>query len=90
MLAENKVDLVTNVDVREVTADGVVPIDKKEGHEQTLKADTVVLARGLIADNRLYSELEGKVPELYMVGDSIEPRRIWEAIHDSFHIVREI
>ena len=90
MLAESKVNWVTNVDAREITADGVVLIDKKEGHEQTLKADTVVLARGLIVDNKLYDELEGKVPELHMIGDSIKPRRIWEAMHDGFHIAREI
>ena len=90
MLAENKVKWVTNVDVKEITADGIVLVDKKEGHEQTLNADTVVLARGLIADNRLYNELEGKVPELYAIGDSIKPRKIWEAIHDGFHIAREI
>ena len=90
MLAENKVKWVTNVDVKEITADGVVLVDKKEGHEQTLKADTVVLARGMVTNNKLYSELEGKVPELYMIGDSIEPRRIWEAMHDGFHIAREV
>lgn len=90
MLSENKVKWVTNVDVKEITADGVILVDKKEGQEQTLQADTVVIARGLIADDELYSELEGKVPELYMIGDSIKPRRIWEAIHDGFHIAREI
>lgn len=90
MLADNKVKWVTNVDVKEITAGGVVLVDKKEGHEQTLNADTVVLARGLIADNRLYNALEGKVPELYAIGDSIKPRKIWEAMHDGFHIAREI
>jgi len=69
---------------------GVVLADRKEGNEQTLKADTVVLARGMIADNKLYYELEGKGPELHLIGDSIKPRRIWEAMHEGFHIAREI
>jgi len=90
MLAENKVKWVTNVDVKEITADGIVVVDKKDGSEQTLKADTVVLARGLVADNKLYYDLEGKVPELFLIGDGIKPQKIWEAMHDGFHIAREI
>jgi len=90
MLAEHKVRWITNVDVREITANGVVLVDKKNGHEQTLKANTVVLARGMVEDNKLYGELEGKVQELYIIGDSTKPRRIWEAMHDGFHIAREI
>jgi len=90
MIAENKVNWVTNVDVKEITADSIILVDREKGNEQTLKVDTVVLARGMIADNKLYDELEGKVPELYVIGDSVEPRRIWQAIHESFHIAREI
>jgi len=90
MLAENKVKWVTNVDVKEITADGIVVVDKRDGSEQTLKADTVVLARGLVADNKLYYDLEGKVPELFLIGDGIKPQKIWEAMHDGFHIAREI
>jgi len=90
LIAENKVKWVTNVDVKEITADSVVLVDKKDGGEQTLKADTVVLARGLVADNKLYYDLEGKVPEIFLVGDGIKPQKIWEAMHDGFHIAREI
>jgi 2-enoate reductase len=90
MLAENNVKWITNVNVKEITADGIVLIDMKGAHEQTLKTDTIVMARGLIANKELYKELEGTVQELYVIGDSKEPRRIWEAIHEGFHIGREI
>ena len=49
-----------------------------------------MLARGLVADNELYYELEGKVPEIHLIGDSVEPRKIWEAVHEGFHTAREI
>ena len=44
------------------------------------------------ADNKFYNELEGKVPALFLIGggDSVAPRKIWETMHDGFHIAREI
>jgi len=39
-----------------------------------LEADTVILAVGMRADNRLARELEGLVPELYTLGDCVQPR----------------
>ncbi len=41
--------------------------------------DNVVLACGGHADNRLYHELEGRVPQLHILGDAYAPRRIWHA-----------
>jgi 2-enoate reductase len=90
VLTENKVHWVTNVDVKEIGDDRIVLIDREEAREQTLRADTVVLAKGLVADNSLYNELEGKVPELHVIGDSVKPRKIWEAMREGFSIAREI
>jgi 2,4-dienoyl-CoA reductase-like NADH-dependent reductase (Old Yellow Enzyme family)/thioredoxin reductase len=40
----------------------------------SLEADTVVLAVGMRSDDRLAGELEGLVPELFTLGDCVEPR----------------
>jgi hypothetical protein len=40
---------------------------------------TVVLACGLVADDRLAGELRGSVAELHLVGDSLAPRRMMHA-----------
>lgn len=90
MLAANNVRWFTDMDLKEITAGGIIAFDKKERREQTFKADTVVLALGMLSDNKLYKELDGKVPELYAVGDMVEPRRILNAIHEGSHIAREI
>jgi 2-enoate reductase len=90
MLIENQVKWIANVDVKEITADSIVLIERNKGGQQILKADTVVLARGLVAENQLYNKLEGKITELYAIGDCIGPRKIWEAMHEGFHIAREI
>jgi 2,4-dienoyl-CoA reductase-like NADH-dependent reductase (Old Yellow Enzyme family) len=44
--------------------------------------DTVVFASGGQADDRLYHQLEGRVPELRLIGDGFEPRDIEMAVVD--------
>ena len=40
--------------------------------------------------NKLAKELEGVVPELYCIGDCVEPRNALEAINDGAEIGRRI
>ena len=47
--------------------------------ERVLEDVTVVLACGSVPDDRLAHALRGKVKELYLVGDSLAPRRIMHA-----------
>jgi 2,4-dienoyl-CoA reductase (NADPH2) len=51
-----------------------------------LKADTIVIAIGSVSENRLYQELKGLGPELYIIGDSLEPRHSLAAIHEGFKV----
>jgi len=51
-----------------------------------LKADTVVIAIGSVSNNDLYQELRGLVPELHIIGDSLEPRHSLAAIHEGFKV----
>jgi NADPH-dependent 2,4-dienoyl-CoA reductase/sulfur reductase-like enzyme len=44
--------------------------------------DTVVFAAGGQAEDRLYHQLEGRVPELRLIGDGFEPRDIEMAVVD--------
>jgi 2,4-dienoyl-CoA reductase-like NADH-dependent reductase (Old Yellow Enzyme family)/thioredoxin reductase len=75
---------LTNTETKKITDNGIIVINK-EGKEQAIKADTVVLARGLTPRNKLYEALLGKVPELYNIGDSKEPRVIMNAVHEGFY-----
>ena len=89
LLTDADVKILTETKVLKITDEGIT-ISDKYGKKNALAADTVVLALGLIANNKLYNELEGKVPELYAIGDSVKPRKIWEAIHEGFHVARQI
>ena len=89
LLAEKGVEWLTNTKILEVTDEGVVTIDMNL-RRQTIKADTVVLAMGFKSNKGLYKALEGKVTELYTIGDSVEPRKIIHAIHEGSFIARQI
>jgi len=88
-LAENRVEVLTNLKVEEVTKNAVVAIDKA-WNKRVIPAETVVFALGSEANRRLADSLRGKVPELYLVGDCAKPRKIFEAIHEGSHVARQI
>jgi len=81
-LREAGVRLETGVDVKEISPEGVKGI--QEDREVFFPAKTVVLATGMRPRREPARELEGKAPQLYIVGDAREPRRIREAIHEGF------
>lgn len=90
MLNEKKVVSLLNAsEITKIAEGGVAYIDK-DGKTQFAEADFIVLARGMIANNNLYEELKGKVPELYLVGDCVRPRTILEAMHEGFFVGNEI
>jgi len=72
-----------------VNDDGLVIIDS-DGKRRTLEADTIVLAAGAVPNNRMAKALEGKVAEIYLAGDCVEPRRIREAIYEGARLGREV
>jgi 2-enoate reductase len=84
-----KVNLLMNTSLLEVKDNEVVVINKSFS-KNTLKTDTVVLAVGLIPNQDLYRELEGKIHNLYLIGDSREARNIMGAIWDAYEVARTI
>jgi thioredoxin reductase len=51
-------------------------------------ADTLVLITGKIPNDELYNELEGKVPEVYKIGEARNPHSMGEANRDGHWIGR--
>jgi N,N-dimethylglycine/sarcosine dehydrogenase len=74
----------------EILPQGVRVRHTFSGAESVLEADTVVLAFGGQANDALYHALEGKVPELRLVGDAVSPRRIHDAILDGTRAGRAV
>ncbi len=88
-LASTGVTMLTGVEYEKLTRKGLT-ITTKEGKRQTIEADTVVLAVGARPNIRLFEALQGMVPEIYLAGDCVEPRRIVEAIHDGSRVARAV
>ncbi len=84
------VKVYTETRLEEIIDDGVVVSDKY-GQRSRLRADTVILALGFKTDRKLYDELMC-LPncEVYMVGDYVEPREIYDAIHEGHLAARDL
>jgi 2,4-dienoyl-CoA reductase (NADPH2) len=65
---------------------GSVKIRDKDGHEHDLPADMVILAGPIRSRQELTNELEYFCDEMYVVGDAMVPRSLYNAIHDGFKI----
>lgn len=74
----------TGVWIKEINAEGVVIVDKNN-EEVTVKADTVISSFRISAKN-LLDVLEYSVDELYCVGDAVNPRGLYQAIHDGYRM----
>jgi 2,4-dienoyl-CoA reductase-like NADH-dependent reductase (Old Yellow Enzyme family)/thioredoxin reductase len=61
-----------------------------EAGEYEIPAETVVLAVGARSNNALLQKLEGKVPEVYSVGDCVSPRKMIDAIREGFEVASKI
>jgi NADPH-dependent 2,4-dienoyl-CoA reductase/sulfur reductase-like enzyme len=75
--------LLAGVQCEQASETGLVITDKK-GEKQIIPADTIVIAVGGKPDTGIYDALKGKVPEIFLVGDAVAPRRIIDAIHEGF------
>jgi 2,4-dienoyl-CoA reductase-like NADH-dependent reductase (Old Yellow Enzyme family)/thioredoxin reductase len=85
LLMDSQVEMLTDLRISEITDKGVLAVDK-EYNIRSIEGDTVVIAWGLSPETALYEELKGKVPELYTVGDCVEPRKIGEATRDGYRV----
>ena len=79
------VTLLTGVKYEEASSAGLV-VTTAEGERKTFGASAIVLAAGAIADRRLYEEISGKLPEVYAVGDCVEPRKIRDAVAEGYSV----
>ena len=84
-LREKEVATLTSTTCEEIKPDGVV-ITTADGQKETLPADTVVLAAGFKPNDALFKALDGKVPEIYNIGDSAQVRHILGATGDGCQV----
>jgi hypothetical protein len=73
--------------VKSITDHRVTLVNVYGGPEQTLDdIDAVVMATDGRVETSLYTQLKGKVSELYLIGDARAPRKLDSAIREAFRI----
>jgi 2,4-dienoyl-CoA reductase-like NADH-dependent reductase (Old Yellow Enzyme family)/thioredoxin reductase len=82
-LRSKKVALLTSATCEEIKGSSV-HVATADGKKETIPADTIIVAAGYKANDRLYKSLEGKVPEIRCIGNSSELRRILEATSEGY------
>ena len=85
--AEKKANIFSEVKIKEITKSGVNFTDN-EGKDQSIDADTVIIATNHKPNTELRESLSDIVSEIYEVGDCIKPGQIKDAIHSAHHVVR--
>jgi 2,4-dienoyl-CoA reductase-like NADH-dependent reductase (Old Yellow Enzyme family)/thioredoxin reductase len=80
-LKEEGVEIITGVEVEEITGSGVVVRDEQK-ERRLIPTDRVVIARGARALDKLARELEDLHPAV--IGDACQPRKIVDAIREGF------
>lgn len=88
-LARAGVKMLTGVKYHGITSSGLT-ITASDGKKALIKADTIVLAAGANGNQELARALQGKVKEVHMVGDCVQPRSIREAITDGSRVGRAL
>ncbi|MEM2945303.1 MAG: FAD-dependent oxidoreductase [Thermoproteota archaeon] len=69
--------------LEEVIENGIVCMDKT-WCRHAIEADTVVLAVGLSARKNTVKKFEGLAPEVYVIGDCVQARKIYNAFEDAW------
>ena len=89
LLDDANVKILTGIEVEEITDKGIIIVDK-ENKTRTIEADTIVFARGMKPNRELVEALQDRLPEVYAIGDCVEPRKILNAIWEGFRTARLI
>ncbi|UCE56010.1 MAG: FAD-dependent oxidoreductase [Desulfobacterales bacterium] len=81
-LKEKGVKIVTSSRVLELGKDYAM-VEDASGIRRLNGFDTIVLAVGSTPNDTLYKQLEGKVAEIYLIGDAVEPREVVDAVYEA-------
>ncbi|AAB90780.1 oxidoreductase [Archaeoglobus fulgidus] len=87
-LKEKGVEMLTNTKAVEIKPNAVVV--EQNGERKELQCDTAVIAVGTKPNNGLYDELQGKVSELYKIGDCVKPRKALDATREGADLALKV
>jgi 2,4-dienoyl-CoA reductase-like NADH-dependent reductase (Old Yellow Enzyme family)/pyruvate/2-oxoglutarate dehydrogenase complex dihydrolipoamide dehydrogenase (E3) component len=84
-LRRNGVNITNHAKIKGISDHSIRLVDVWSGEESIIDdVDTVVMATGYLPNNDLFKSLQGRVKELYAIGDCVIPKRALNAIHDAY------
>jgi thioredoxin reductase len=86
-LQKQGVKIISKVTVMEIEQNQVL-IKNHSKEPNKVYFDKIVLTRELIPSNKLAKEIEAS--KVYLIGDALKPRRIFNAVFEGFMIGRQI
>ena len=89
LLDDNNVRMLTNTIAKRITETGVVGVGPK-GEEMSLEGENVIVAVGMKSNKALEDTLSDTISEVYVIGDSVAPRKVLSAIWDGYRTARLI
>src|SRR5699024_5672640 len=61
----------------------------KDGKEEEIPCDSVILAMGFMPNNKIYEELKDQI-DIVNIGDSIEARKVLNATKEAYDAILDI
>lgn len=89
VLPKAGIKALTKITITQISDDGVTAVDRW-GKKSFIDADNVIVAVGTKALETLEEKIKDIVPEVYVIGDSVAPRKILEAIYEGANVARLI
>jgi 2-enoate reductase len=81
LLKERGVKILTNWKLEKID-NGYVLLIGRDWKKQELATDSLILALGLTPNQELIKPLRESFSDLYVIGDCVAPRKIYQAIHE--------
>jgi 2,4-dienoyl-CoA reductase-like NADH-dependent reductase (Old Yellow Enzyme family)/thioredoxin reductase len=87
-VCQRGVRILINTCIKKITQNNLIV--ERFSKEEVIEMDNFVLCLGYQSNKKLFYELEGKVPQLYAIGDCVEPREAFEAIQEGYQLALRI
>jgi 2-enoate reductase len=87
LLKFHEVEVFTNTTILRVLENGTIFLNNQRTFPSP---DKIITAVGLKSERELYRSLQGKISNLYLIGDSRNPQNVMTAVWDAFEVGRMI
>lgn len=93
-LENKRVKILKEARFKECRKNKTILFIDREGREETLEIEFIVSPVQPLSDQKLANELKAigmdKEVDIYLIGDCLEPRSLYAAIHDGYRVGKEI